>query len=526
MAQQTTLRELIARIGFEVDDTKLLQFDKRMSGVKSSIGSFANDLKYLTLASGGVGAGIGFIINQAGKMEQAKVSFEVLTGSAENAKKVMGELTEFARVTPFTIPQVLDNAKILMGYGIEMEKIIPTMKALGDIAAVSGGENFPQLALAFGQIKAKGHLAGQEMLQLTNAFVGRNDLGKAMGIKPEEFDDMMAAGKISFKMVEDAFLKMTGEGGRFNNMMIRQSKTLLGMLSNVKDFLLLQATAIGDSLLPQAKQLVEAFLKWAEVNKEIIKKNALIIFKELIKFLKIMGFTLYAVVRIFQMFSDIVGGTSRAIKILSTVAMAFIALRLASGIGSIIISFYGLATSATVANVAMAAMPVIIASAVALVILILEDLKSYVEGKDSVFGRLMEGFPLLANSIKLASAPLIYFLKLLQGVVDLTERWQNFIDKKREVIKGPFLSGHLGFDPEFGSNLNRPNSLNTDWMPNSPLGSNGSQTNVYNIDVNSPVNMGNGTGYSDGISIRNGITDGLDTILRNVGSANKNRVEF
>lgn len=46
---------------------------------------------------------------------------------------------------------------------------------------------------------------------------------------------MVEAGKVSSADVVEAFQMMTGEGGKFNDLMMKQSSTLSGMYSNFKD---------------------------------------------------------------------------------------------------------------------------------------------------------------------------------------------------------------------------------------------------------------------------------------------------
>jgi hypothetical protein len=64
---------------------------------------------------------------------------------------------------------------------------------------------------------------------------------------------MVEAGKISADEVVKAFQTMSGEGGKFNNLMIQQSQTMSGMWSNFKDQLALTGEAIGTALMPAMK---------------------------------------------------------------------------------------------------------------------------------------------------------------------------------------------------------------------------------------------------------------------------------
>ncbi len=190
--------------------------------------------------SAGVIAALGLMtksaVKNASAFEQNRIAFETMLGSAERAQSLLNEVTNFAMKTPFELPQVVEGSKRLLAYGITMDKIIPSFKTLGDIAAGVGTDKLPQLITAFGQVSAKGRLMGQELLQFTEAGVGLGgELQKMFGKTREEIEQMIGSGKIGFADVEKALQNMAGAGGIFFNGMERQSKSLNGMLSNIND---------------------------------------------------------------------------------------------------------------------------------------------------------------------------------------------------------------------------------------------------------------------------------------------------
>lgn len=93
-----------------------------------------------------------------------------MLGSGEKARILLNDLSQFASKTPFEIPEIRSNAKQLLAMGISADNLIPTMKALGDVSA---GLSVPmdRLALAYGQVIAKGKLQGGELKQFTEAGV-------------------------------------------------------------------------------------------------------------------------------------------------------------------------------------------------------------------------------------------------------------------------------------------------------------------------------------------------------------------
>ena len=171
----------------------------------------------------------------AGQFEQTQIAFQTMLGSAEEANKLLGELSEFASRTPFTISGIRQNAKLLLGMGVAAEDMIPTLKALGDVSA---GLNVPmeRIALNFGQVRVQGKLTGRELRDFAIAGVPLvSELAKNLGIAEKEIAAMVSRGEIGFKEVEEAFVSMTSAGGRFANLMDESSKTFPGQISNIQD---------------------------------------------------------------------------------------------------------------------------------------------------------------------------------------------------------------------------------------------------------------------------------------------------
>lgn len=168
------------------------------------------------------------------KQEQLNIAFTTFLGSAEKAKKLLQDLTKFAIVTPFTPDQVNNAAKALLAFGVAGKDIIPTLKMLGDVSSGTG-KDLTEMAIIFGQIRSTGRLMGQDLLQLINA--GFNPLqiiseqtGKSVGRLKAE----MEKGLITFDMVAEAFKSATSEGGRFFNLMEKQSQSVGGLLSTIE----------------------------------------------------------------------------------------------------------------------------------------------------------------------------------------------------------------------------------------------------------------------------------------------------
>lgn len=174
------------------------------------------------------------VIKARSEIQSLEVSFKTLLGNEPKAKQLFGEIRDFAVKTPMQLNDLAKGAQTLLSFNYAADKVMPTLRALGDVS-MGDTQKFQSLTLAFAQIQSTGKLMGQDLLQLINA--GFNPLsvisektGKSIGVLKDE----MAKGAISAKMVEDAFISATSEGGKFYGMLESQSKTLTGSLSNLE----------------------------------------------------------------------------------------------------------------------------------------------------------------------------------------------------------------------------------------------------------------------------------------------------
>lgn len=204
------------------------------------------------------------IIKVRSDIESFEVSFSTLLGSEKKAKAFFGELKQFAVETPMGLKDLAGGAQTMLGFNIAAEKVIPTLRQIGDIS-MGNSQKFNSLVLAFSQMYSTGKLMGQDLLQMINA--GFNPLavisektGKNIGVLKEE----MSEGRISAEMVADAFATATAEGGKFHNMLLKQSKGMEGARTNFEGAVEDVANAIGQKLQPA---VVEAYYIGTELAK-------------------------------------------------------------------------------------------------------------------------------------------------------------------------------------------------------------------------------------------------------------------
>lgn len=252
------------------------RFSKKLGGIQDRTRSFESQLGGLRSTIGLLFTGfvvqkvIGDIIKVGSNFEQLQISFETMLGSVEKADVLIEKITKFAIKTPFELKDVAKGAKALLAFGIEQEKIIPTLRSLGDVAA---GLSVPieRLILNFGQVKTQSKLTGRELRDFAIAGVPLlAELAKVMGKTTAEVTKLVSAGEVGFPIVEQAFKNMSGEGGKFFNLMVKQTASTSGQISNLRDFIGLLQRDLFFRFKPVIDRVVVSIQKWTSFLRENI----------------------------------------------------------------------------------------------------------------------------------------------------------------------------------------------------------------------------------------------------------------
>jgi tape measure domain-containing protein len=230
------------KVKFTADSSQLQSGVKSVEGSLSGLGkSVAGVVGVMATAYGAVkgfqalGAAIWDASKSAASYETLSVSLEVLTGSAEKAAKLLGEVTKLGAETPLEMTDLAQATQTLLAFGIGAQDVAPTLKMLGDVG-LGNAEKLQSLAVVFGQVSANGKLMGGDVLQMVN--VGFNPLiniSKKLGKSMVDTRKLMEEGGITVDMLKQAFVDATSNGGQFEGMMARIAKTTEGKLSNMSD---------------------------------------------------------------------------------------------------------------------------------------------------------------------------------------------------------------------------------------------------------------------------------------------------
>ena len=179
-------------------------------------------------------------INVADAYSSAKISFSTLLGESQG-QKMMDDLDQFAKATPFNTTNVIGNAQKMLAMGWEAENIIEDMEIIGNAAAATGklDVGLESIVRALSQIKTKGRLSTEELNQLAEAGIAAKamlaeGLGYGTGDKgiakmTKDLEDGLIASDVAIAALLSGMQKYDGMMDSMAN------ETVEGLGSQIKD---------------------------------------------------------------------------------------------------------------------------------------------------------------------------------------------------------------------------------------------------------------------------------------------------
>lgn len=249
-------------------DAKANRTNKSFSGLGATLGR--------VFAIGAIVMGAKKIATLGIEMEQTRVAFATFLGDAGKANALIAELNEFANVTPFDNAQIITASRALLTAGVSAEGMTAQLKTIGDVAA-GAGVPITELSQIFAKATNKGKLQAEELNQFAERGIPILDvLAKKWGMNKAQVLKMGEQGKITADVMKEAFETMSGEGGKFFNMMDKQSKTTGGKISTLIGKMQMIGIKIGEALLPAISFLTDIAIKLSD-NTKLLKTIAMIV---------------------------------------------------------------------------------------------------------------------------------------------------------------------------------------------------------------------------------------------------------
>ena len=254
------VEEAVRNIIKTKDETEKAQ--KKLKEYAAAYDQWGSKLtKTLSLPLAGAAA---YAVKAATDFEKVRTTYGALLGDVEKGNALFEELKTFSASTPLSFDTLNAAAQNFLGAGFAADELTAKMRMLGDVA-LGDADKFSRLSMQFNQVKTKGKAELEELKIFAEAGIPIFDeLAKMMGVSTEEIFKMTSEGKIGFEELNGVLARLTGEGGKFHNMMQTISGTTAGSLSNALDNLKITAAELGEALLPIANDFLQSLTGLAE----------------------------------------------------------------------------------------------------------------------------------------------------------------------------------------------------------------------------------------------------------------------
>lgn len=348
-------------------------------------------------------------IKKGMESEKVQVAFEVLLGDSSKAQDLVKQTKDYAIKTSYDASDLQEGAKTMLGFGIAQEKIMPTMRAIGDIA-MGDKQKFSSLTLAFSQMSSTGKLTGQDLLQMINSgFNPLNEISKKTGKSIGQLKEEMGKGAISSQMVADAFMSATEKGGQFYGMADKQGQTLAGKMAMIQGQL--------SEVLLSVYEMIEPILTPAVAGLSRVLNVLSVIVQGVTNFFSSWWSKIREGVGVISIISVALGGLVAGLVLYNTwIGIVSMATKVWAGIQAIL-------------NVVMNANPIgiiitVIGALIAVIIYVCSKIKGWGTLWQGVMGFMKNIFKAYVDSIKMLLTGMVNSFMI--GINKIKAGWYKF----------------------------------------------------------------------------------------------------
>ena len=195
-------------------------------------------------------------INYNAQMEQYRTMFTTLTGSAEEADRIIQQLQADAQKSPFDSASLIQANQYLISAGVSADEARTMINSLGDAVSATGGGSaeLERMAQNLQQIKNVGKASSQDIKQFANAGINIYGLlAESTGKSIEQVKEM----DVTYEELTKAFQMASSEGGKYYGAMEAQGQTLNGSLSATKESIQMLLGSIMESAMPVIVQVLQ-----------------------------------------------------------------------------------------------------------------------------------------------------------------------------------------------------------------------------------------------------------------------------
>ena len=239
---------------------QLQDIGKNLDKVGKSIEQIAKKFMVLTGAISGLAiSGVKY----NAELERQTTLFTTLTGSAEEAERVINGIKLDSLTSPFDTQSLITANQYLLSTGIEAEKTREVINDLGDAISATGGGNseLERMAQNLQQVQNVGKASSVDMKQFAMAGI---DIWGILADSTGKTVEQLQKTDITFEMIADALHKASSEGGKYYGAMSAQADTLNGKINKLKATFKELLGELTQVLMPVIKNVLDIFQGWID----------------------------------------------------------------------------------------------------------------------------------------------------------------------------------------------------------------------------------------------------------------------
>lgn len=417
------LKEIVTRFGFEIDDHGLKELEEGISSIKEGL---------LHLGELLIGEAVG-LYELVEKTSEAGVKLKIMTQETGLAAEKLQELQFRAKLADISVDQ-LNQSMNFLARNLEQARQ----------GSEEARKHFRMLGVSTAEIKAGTATADVVLQRMAKTFEHLPDGPRKTGLAMEIFGRSGARMVPFLNKLNEALTPVNRqilEMSIVTEAQIEQSEEFHVSLETLKTGLLGITRVVGFGLMPVATEIVESMKKWVIQNKDLITANLTEFVKGMAAALKVTIKIVDALVESFSGLAHSIGGVRVTTELLLGTMAILSGLTVLFGIGKLTQAVYSLATAFGVANAAAAIVPTLIGAALVSIFLIMEDIYSFFNGKNSFLGDLLSVLPEIGNLFKSVFEPIFEpFVALITMITDGTATWGKAFEALGTIIVNAVLS--------------------------------------------------------------------------------------
>lgn len=168
-------------------------------------------------------------------VQRALAAFTTITGSLEDGRAVLDDITAFARSSPFPRQAFIEATQILLSFGFTAEQVVPTLGAVQDAVAAIGGtaQDIQEVVDVLATIQSTGRISAMELRRLGIRGINAAQLlAEEFGTTESAIRDGITRGTIDATDAIDALV--AGMTRRFDGAAEGLKATWIGALDRIR----------------------------------------------------------------------------------------------------------------------------------------------------------------------------------------------------------------------------------------------------------------------------------------------------